>query len=217
MLVYIVDADTPLLLSRPSMAKIQLVVDIHRRSVTPKMTGITHVCRGTGHFLLPLEGAKSRGDIPVTGGELAPSWSLDMMMVKDWVDHKENFTIDTQTPKPLKECEAHPDGAVAERAQKPKTVKEMMSKTPSTPKSKKELAAYFRLLDVKFNHVGKVRLQKLLNRFYEGIDPTWLKEVVAEFKSDCDKFDGAKGHPVVALPREPAFNDEVAMDLLFIA
>ena len=71
--------------------------------------------------------------------------------------------MDTQTSKPPRECEAHTDGAVAERAQKLKTVKEMMSKTPSTLKSKKELAAYFRLLHVKFNHVGKVRLQKFLN------------------------------------------------------
>ena len=43
MLVQVVDADTPLLLFRPSMAKIQLVVDIHRCTVTSKMTGITHV------------------------------------------------------------------------------------------------------------------------------------------------------------------------------
>ena len=49
-----------------------------------------------------------------------------------------------------------------------------MSKTPSTLKSKKELAAYFRLLHVKFNHVGRMRLQKFLNRVYEGIDQTWL-------------------------------------------
>ena len=125
------------------MAKIQLVVDIHRRTVTSKMTGITHVCRGTGHFLLPLEGAKLRGDIPVTGGELAPGWSLDVMMVKDGVDDKENFTIDTQTSKPPKQCEAHTGGAVAQRAQKLKTVKEMMSKTPSTLKSKKENGSLF--------------------------------------------------------------------------
>ena len=136
------------------MAKIQLVGDIHRRTVTSKMTVVTHVCRGTGHFILPLEGSKSRGDIPVTEGELAPGWSLDMMMVKDGVDDKENFTMNLQTSKPSRECETHIDGAVAERAQKLKTVKEMMSKTPSNLQSKKELAAYFRLLHVKFNHVG---------------------------------------------------------------
>ena len=93
MLVHIVDADTPLVLSRQSMAKIQPVVDIHRCTVTSKMTGLPHVCRGTGHFLLPLEGTKSRGDIPVTGGELAPGWSLEVMMVKEGVDDKINFTI----------------------------------------------------------------------------------------------------------------------------
>ena len=65
------------------------MVDIHRRTVMSKMTGITHVCRGTGHFLLPLKGAKSRGDIPVTEGELAPGCSLDVMMVKEGIDDKE--------------------------------------------------------------------------------------------------------------------------------
>ena len=43
-----------------------------------------------------------------------------------------------------------------------------------------------------------------------------LTEFVAEFQCDCDKFDGAKRHPVVALPRDLAFNNEIVMDLLFI-
>ena len=43
-----------------------------------------------------------------------------------------------------------------------------------------------------------------------------LKEVVSEFHCSCEKFDKAGRHPVAALPREPGFNEEVCMDLLFI-
>ena len=43
-----------------------------------------------------------------------------------------------------------------------------------------------------------------------------LREVVSEFHCSCEKFDKAGRHPVAALPREPGFNKEICMHLLFI-
>ena len=81
LLVHLIEAETPLLLSRPSMAKIQLVIDVRERTVTSKMTKVVHYCKGNGQFLIPLAGAKSRGEIPTFCGELQPGWSVDVMKV----------------------------------------------------------------------------------------------------------------------------------------
>ena len=48
------------------------------------------------------------------------------------------------------------------------------------------------------------------------MDKILPKEIVSKFHCSCEKFDKAGRHPVAALPREPGFNDEVCMDLLFI-
>ena len=55
-----------------------------------------------------------------------------------------------------------------------------------------------------------------MKRVYEGVDKIFLKEILSEFHCSFEKFDKAVRHPVAALPREPGFNDEVCMDLLFI-
>ena len=55
-----------------------------------------------------------------------------------------------------------------------------------------------------------------MERVYEGVDKVLLKEVVSEFHCICEKFHKANRHPVAALPREPWFNEEICMDLLFI-
>ena len=64
------------------MAKIGMFIDFHSRKVTSKITHHSYLCRGNGHLLLPLEGAKSQGEIPVVDGELLPGCSTHMMMVK---------------------------------------------------------------------------------------------------------------------------------------
>ena len=61
LLVHLIEAETPLLLSRPSMAKIQLVIHGRERTVTLKMTKVVHYCKGNGQFLIPLAGVRSRG------------------------------------------------------------------------------------------------------------------------------------------------------------
>ena len=47
------------------------------------MTQKVHYCKGNGQFLIPLAGAKSRGEIPTVCGELQPGWSIDEMKVNE--------------------------------------------------------------------------------------------------------------------------------------
>ena len=72
------------------------------------------------------------------------------------------------------------------------------------------------MLHEKFNLIRKTRLQQFMETVYEGVDKVLLKEIVSEFHCSCEKFDKAGRHPVAALPREPGFDEEVCMDLLFI-
>ena len=81
LLVHVIEAETPLLLSRPLMPKIQLVIGVRERTVRSKMNQKVHYCKGKGQFLIPLAGAKSRGEVPTVPGELQPGWSIDVMKV----------------------------------------------------------------------------------------------------------------------------------------
>ena len=65
------------------MAKIQLVIEVRERTVTSKMTQKVHYCKGNGQFLIPLAGAKSRGELQEVHGELQPGWYIDVMNVND--------------------------------------------------------------------------------------------------------------------------------------
>ena len=199
LLVHLIETDTPLLLSRPSMAKIQLVIDVWERTVTTKMTQKVHYCKGNGQFLIPLAGAKSRGEIPTVRGELQPGWSIDVMKVDD-PDNQVTSNNDST------------ENIVTD----PAKVVETLSKPGEQLRRKKDLENHFRTLHEKFNHVGKTTLQHFMERVYEGVDKALLKEIVSEFHCSCEKFDKAGRHPVAALPREPGFNKEVCMDLLFI-
>ena len=93
--------------------------------------------------------------------------------------------------------------------------KEAITKTLCTLKIEEEMFAYFELLHNNFNHVGKVRLQRFIIRTYSGVNQSWLSQIVKEFRCECERFDGAWRHPIVALPREPASNNKVCMHLLF--
>ena len=44
LLVHVIEAETLLVISRPSMATIQLVIDVGERTVTSKMTQKVHYC-----------------------------------------------------------------------------------------------------------------------------------------------------------------------------
>ena len=63
LLVHVLDTATPLLLSRLSMARLGLVIDVSERSVQSKLSNRMLVCRREGHFKIPLEGTEAQAPL----------------------------------------------------------------------------------------------------------------------------------------------------------
>ena len=93
---------------------------------------------------------------------------------------------------------------------------EVLAVTENPDKKLKEMETYFRDLHVKLNHVPKSRLEKFLRLCHPEVDKQMLRKVVEGFECKCERYNRAPRRPIVSLPRDPEFNGEVAMDLLFV-
>ena len=82
-LVHVLDTATPLLLPRPSMARLGLVIDMSERSVWSNLSNQMFACRGEGHFKIPLEGTEARAPLQTKDGALNPGWSLEVLAVSE--------------------------------------------------------------------------------------------------------------------------------------
>ena len=82
-LVHVLDTVTPLLLSRPSMARLGLVIDVSEWYVWSKLSNQTFVCQGKGYFKIPLEGLEPPAPLQTKDGALTPGWFLEVLAVSE--------------------------------------------------------------------------------------------------------------------------------------